>query len=82
MTIIFWIIVGGIAGWLAEQIMKANHGLMTNIVLGVIGAVVGGWLFGLVGGNPLGSGWIGSIITAMVGAIVLIYVYRLVRSRG
>ena len=72
MTIVFWIIVGGIAGWLAEQIMKANHGLLTIIILGIIGAVVGGWMFG----------WIGSIVTAMVGALVVIYVYRLIKGRA
>ncbi|MEL6946970.1 MAG: GlsB/YeaQ/YmgE family stress response membrane protein [Pseudomonadota bacterium] len=81
MAFIFWIIVGGIAGWIAEQIMKANHGLLTNVILGVLGAFVGGWLFGLIGGN-MGDGWIGSIITATVGAVVLIYVYRLIRGEA
>lgn len=54
--IFFWIIVGGIAGWIAETYMKANHGVMTNIFVGILGGIVGGMLFSVIGGNPLGSG--------------------------
>ena len=80
MTVIFWIIVGAIAGWIAEKIMNANHGLLTNIILGIIGAFVGGWLFGLLGFATEG-GWIFSIITATIGAVIVIYLYRVIRGR-
>jgi uncharacterized membrane protein YeaQ/YmgE (transglycosylase-associated protein family) len=55
------IIIGGIAGWLAEQFMKSEMGLVMNIVLGIVGAVVASWLFSLLG-ISLG-GWIGYLIT-------------------
>lgn len=81
MNIIFWIIIGGLAGWIANNVMKGGgQGLLSNIVVGVVGAFVGGWLFGSLNISP--SGTVGSLITAIVGAIVLIYVLRLVRGRG
>ncbi len=80
MSFIGWIIIGGIAGWIAEKVMNADHGIFMNILMGVLGAVVGGWVFGLLGLGA--SGFIGSLITAAVGACIIIYVYRLVRSRS
>lgn len=80
MSIIFWIIIGGIAGWIAEKVTKSDHGLLTNIVVGIIGAFIGGFLFGLLGIQVAG-GIIGSLITATVGALVLLYGLRFVRSR-
>jgi uncharacterized membrane protein YeaQ/YmgE (transglycosylase-associated protein family) len=55
------IIVGGIAGWLAEQFMKSEMGLVMNIVLGIIGAAVASWLMGFLG-ISLGGGWIGYLM--------------------
>lgn len=81
MNIIFWIIIGGLAGWIANNIMKGgSQGLLSNIIVGIVGAFVGGWLFSAL--NIIPSGLIGSLITAVVGAIVLIYVLRLVRNRS
>ena len=60
------IIVGGIAGWLAEQFMKSEMGLVMNIVLGIIGAAVASWLMGFFG-ISLGGGWIGYLIAGFVG---------------
>jgi uncharacterized membrane protein YeaQ/YmgE (transglycosylase-associated protein family) len=57
MSIIFWIIVGIVAGWLAEQIMGRNHGLLTNLVVGIVGALIGGFLANLLGFSW--GGWIG-----------------------
>ena len=68
------IIVGGIAGWLAEQFMKSNMGLVMNIVLGIIGAAVASWLLGFLG-ITLG-GWIGYLIAGFIGACILIAVAR------
>ena len=52
MGIIGWIIIGIIAGWLAEKIMKRNHGLLTNLVVGVVGAIIGGFIASNLAGHP------------------------------
>ena len=67
-----WIVVGGIAGWLAGKLMKGGgFGVIVNVLLGIVGSVVGGWLFGVLG-ISVGSGFIGSLASATVGAIVLL----------
>ena len=71
------IVIGGIAGWLAEQFMKSDMGLFMNIVLGIIGAAVASWLFSLLG-ISLG-GWIGYLITGFIGACILIFAVRAFR---
>ena len=68
------IIIGGIAGWLAEQFMKSQMGLVMNIVLGIIGAAVASWLLGFLG-ISLG-GWIGYLIAGFIGACILIAIAR------
>lgn len=81
MTWLYIIIVGGIAGWLSGLIMKgAGFGLLGNIVVGVIGAVVGSWLFAFFGISA-GGGMVGSIITALAGAVVLLWVARLLKIK-
>lgn len=76
---IIWILlVGLIAGWLAGKIMKGSgFGVVGDIVLGILGAVVGGWLFGLLG--IAAWGFLGNIIIAVVGAVVLLYAARLIK---
>lgn len=78
MGFIAWIILGGLAGWIAERVSGSDHGLLTNIVLGIVGATVGNWLLGLVGLFPQ-SGFIPSLVTAVIGALALIYAWRAVR---
>jgi uncharacterized membrane protein YeaQ/YmgE (transglycosylase-associated protein family) len=68
------IIIGGIAGWFAEQFMKSQMGLVMNIVLGIIGAAVASWLFGFLD-ISLG-GWIGYLIAGFIGACILIALAR------
>ena len=75
------IVVGGIAGWLAEQLMKSNMGLVMNIVLGIVGAAVASWLFGLIG-ISFGPGWVGYLIAGFIGAVILIFAVRMVRQRA
>jgi len=78
MSIILWIVVGIIAGWLAGKIMKGKgFGLIGDLIVGVVGAFLGGWLFGLLHISVMG-GIIGSLITAVVGALVLLFVIRLI----
>ncbi|WP_137392074.1 GlsB/YeaQ/YmgE family stress response membrane protein [Rhodoligotrophos defluvii] len=69
---ISWIIIGIIAGWIAEKVMDRSHGLFTNFLVGVIGAVLGGWLARTVG-IEVAPGWIGSLIVATIGAIILLF---------
>lgn len=73
------IIVGGFAGWLAEKFMKSDHGLLTNIVLGVIGAIVGNLIFSAL--NIAMGGWVGYLIAGTVGACLLIAVSRLFSNK-
>jgi len=71
------IIVGGVAGWLAERFMKSNMGMLMNIVLGIIGAMVASALFGLLGVSF--AGWFGYLIAGFVGACLLIWAARALR---
>ena len=73
------IIVGGVAGWLAEQFMKSHMGLVMNIVLGIIGAAVASWLFSMLGVS-LGGGWVGYLIVGFIGACILIFAARAIRG--
>jgi uncharacterized membrane protein YeaQ/YmgE (transglycosylase-associated protein family) len=78
MTIIVWIVLGLVAGWLAGQVMKGGgYGVVGDIVLGIVGALVGGFLTGLVLGRDMVSGFnIESIVVAFIGAVILIAVSR------
>jgi uncharacterized membrane protein YeaQ/YmgE (transglycosylase-associated protein family) len=78
-TILIIVAIGAVAGWLAGVIMSGSgFGLLGDIVIGIIGAVVGGFLFGLLGFAAIGL--IGQIISATVGAVVLIFVLRLMKK--
>ncbi len=79
--LIFWIIVGAIAGFLAEKIMKADMGLGMNIVVGIVGALIGGFLVGLIGLNDDG-GLIWSILVATLGAVVLLWAVNKFKERS
>ncbi|MBB04842.1 GlsB/YeaQ/YmgE family stress response membrane protein [Pseudooceanicola sp.] len=72
------IIVGALAGWIAEKIMKSDHGLLTNIILGILGAVILNFILMAVIGSTLG-GWIGQLIIGIIGACLLIAAYRMIR---
>ncbi|MBD8555668.1 GlsB/YeaQ/YmgE family stress response membrane protein [Rhizobium sp. CFBP 8762] len=71
------IIIGGFAGWLAEQFMKSNMGLFMNIFLGIVGAVVLNFLLGLLGVGY--TGWLAYLIVGFIGACILIAVGRAIR---
>jgi uncharacterized membrane protein YeaQ/YmgE (transglycosylase-associated protein family) len=78
-TLLVWLVVGAIAGWLAGLIVKGyGFGLVGNIVVGIIGAVIAGWLFPKLN-IPLGTGWVGAIISSAIGAIILLVVVGLIR---
>jgi uncharacterized membrane protein YeaQ/YmgE (transglycosylase-associated protein family) len=78
-TIVIWLLVGLVAGWLAGVIVKGNgFGLAGTILLGIVGAFVGGWLFAQLG-IVIVSGIVGTIIAATVGAVVLLLLIRVIR---
>ncbi|MEI6505469.1 MAG: GlsB/YeaQ/YmgE family stress response membrane protein [Planctomycetota bacterium] len=81
MDIVWFLLIGLAAGWLASQIMKGGgSGLVTDLIMGVIGSILGGFLFNSIG--LAATGLIGSLVTATVGAIVLIAGLRMInRSR-
>lgn len=78
-SVIGVLIIGALAGWLAGKIMKGQgFGVAINIVVGIIGAVIGGFLFSLIGVTA--GGFVGSLITATVGAVTLLFVISLVKK--
>jgi uncharacterized membrane protein YeaQ/YmgE (transglycosylase-associated protein family) len=84
MSIIAWIILGLIAGFIASKIVnKQGEGLVMDIVLGVVGALVGGWLFRLFGMTGVTGLNIYSLLVAVLGAVVLLFIYHaLIRRRA
>lgn len=84
MGFIAWIIIGGLAGWVASKIMKtdAQQGIILNIVVGIIGALLGGFLLGLFGMDMAGAGLIASFLTALLGAVILLFIVKAVTKRA
>ncbi len=80
MNLVWFLIIGVVAGWLAGKLVKGGgFGLVGDLVVGVIGAVLGGWLFGSFGAS-LGGGLIGSLIVATVGAVILLFLVRVIKK--
>ena len=78
-SVVAWLVVGAIAGWLAGLIVKGGgFGLLGNIVIGIIGAVVAGWLLPKLGVN-LGTGIVRAIINAVIGGVIVLVVIALIR---
>lgn len=75
-----FLIVGLVAGWIAEQVMSRSHGLLTNLVVGVIGAYLGAFVFSLLGIQA--GGFFGALVVATIGAIALLAIVGAVRSRS
>ena len=74
------IIIGALAGWIAEKVMRSDQGLLMNIILGIVGALVGNFLLVLIFGATMG-GIVGQLVVAIVGACLLIAIGRLFRGR-
>lgn len=77
MSIILWIVLGGLAGWIASLIIKSNQGVLADIVLGVLGAIAGGFIMSFFGAPGVTGFNAYSIIVAVLGAVVLIWLGRL-----
>ena len=77
-NLLWFLIIGLAAGWLAGKVMKGSgYGLIGDLVIGVVGAVLGGWIFGLL--HIAAGGLIGLLVTAFVGAVVLVWLLRLMK---
>lgn len=86
MNFIIWLVVGGLIGWIASLIMRtdAQQGLLLNIVVGIVGALLGGWLISpLIGEGTINSGdfSIGGLVVSLLGAVVLLAIVNLFRRR-
>ena len=83
MGFILWLIVGGIVGWLASLIMKTDgqQGILLNVVVGIVGAFIGGWLISpMVGAGTINDGFsLGSLVVSLLGAIILLAIVNLFR---
>ncbi len=83
MSIVAWLVLGLVAGFIASKVVnKSGEGVILDIVLGIVGAVVGGFLFSLVGAGPVTGFNIYSIVVAILGAIVVLVVYHAIVGRS
>jgi uncharacterized membrane protein YeaQ/YmgE (transglycosylase-associated protein family) len=82
MSILAWIILGGLAGWIASLLMKtdAQQGILLNIVVGIVGAFLGGMLFSFLGGDGVTGFNLYSLLVAILGSVVFIWILKMVRA--
>ncbi len=79
-----WLIIGAIAGWLASILMKTNaeQGLLLDIIVGIVGALIGGFLFNAIGAPGVTGFNVWSLFVAVVGAVVLLVIWHAIRGYG
>jgi uncharacterized membrane protein YeaQ/YmgE (transglycosylase-associated protein family) len=82
MSIVSWIVVGGLAGWIAAMIMKTDHSLVKNIVTGIIGALIGGFVMNLLGSHGVTGFNLWSIFVSLIGSVILIAIVNLAKGRS
>lgn len=83
MGVIAWIILGALAGWIASLVMKtdAEQGAIANIIVGIVGAILGGFIVGLFGGSSVTGFNLYSLAVSVLGAIVLLFFYKMLTGR-
>jgi uncharacterized membrane protein YeaQ/YmgE (transglycosylase-associated protein family) len=84
MNLLIWLVVGGVIGWIASMIMRtdAQQGMLLNIVVGIVGAMLGGWLISpLLGVGTINQSnfSIGSLVVSLIGAVILLAIVNLLR---
>lgn len=81
MGILIWIIFGGLVGWVASLLMHTDsqQGILLNVIVGIVGAVVGGWIMGFFGQSGVSGFNLYSFVVALIGAVVLIYIVKVLR---
>lgn len=82
MSILAWIVVGGLAGWIASKIMHTDEsqGIIANIFVGIVGALLGGFLLSVLGGNGVTGFNLYSLLVAVIGSCILLWIVRLLRG--
>jgi uncharacterized membrane protein YeaQ/YmgE (transglycosylase-associated protein family) len=79
MNLLWILIIGGIAGWIAGKLMRGDgYGVIMDIVIGIVGGWLGGWLFARLGIH-VGHGLLGSLVEAIIGSVILIWLVRLIK---
>lgn len=81
MSIIVWIVIGGLAGWVAGIVMKSEGSILRNVIIGIIGAFVGGFLMSIIGGQGFTGFNLWSFLVAFLGSVVLLAVMGLFTKR-
>ena len=81
MSIIVWIIIGGLAGWIANMIMKTDGSLVKNIIVGIVGALIGGFIMSFFGAESFTGFNLWSFLVALIGSIILIAVINLLTGK-
>lgn len=78
-----WIILGGLAGWIASKFVGTdkNQGIFGNIIAGILGSVVGGWVFSLLGGTGVTGFNIWSFVVAVVGAVIVLLIWKAITGK-
>jgi len=80
MSILFPLVIGALAGWLAGKLIKGGgFGTLVNIIVGIVGGVVGNWVFKIIGVS-INSGVLGDLVTALIGALVIIFIAGLFKK--
>jgi len=82
MNIIIWLVIGGLVGWAASTLMRRPEGIVLNVVIGIVGAVLGGWLLSpLVGVSTINQGnlSLASLLVSLLGAVILLGIVNLMR---
>jgi uncharacterized membrane protein YeaQ/YmgE (transglycosylase-associated protein family) len=79
MSILLWIVFGALAGWIASLVMKTRQGLLLDIVVGIIGAVIGGFIFRAFGATGVSGFNVYSLLVAILGAIILLWIVKAAR---
>ena len=78
--LIAWIIIGGLAGWIAGKIKNSSQGFLGNILVGIIGGVLGGWLLGVLGLDVASGGFWFSLFTAVLGSVILLSILNAIKK--
>jgi uncharacterized membrane protein YeaQ/YmgE (transglycosylase-associated protein family) len=78
---LLWIVIGIAAGFISEKLMRSNQGLIMNLIMGLVGAVVGGFLFMNVLHLNLGSDWLNALVFATLGAVIVLALTRMLKRR-
>ncbi len=85
MNLIIWLVVGGLIGWVASMFMgtDGSQGIVLNVIVGIVGAVLGGWLLGgMIGGDSINQGdfSISGLVVSFIGAVILLFIVKMVRG--